>query len=154
MSNGSTQAPHRDAPITISLEDYEKATEELASIRAKLDAMERANARSLRWAQWLRSLFAWLLTAAAICAVCWGFWWVALRGRANGTRARHNAEVEAMKYITATRGTAPLAVMCVDTLSGSGEFTILCIPRPPIGNNLYCDPDEPSRNDGCMESGR
>lgn len=151
MSN----APHREAPITVSLEDYQKLQRECDGLRAKLDALETVNARTQRWAAGIRTLATWVAVAAVICGLCWGFWWLALRGSAEGERARHNAETEAVRYLTRTRGVAPSGVSCVDDpKDGTARFDMTCVVAPPMSlgaRSLHCDSDEPFRNDGCKE---
>lgn len=146
-----SDAPHRQAPITVTLEEYQALAAERNALADKLDAAEKANSRRARWASSFQSLMVWIVMLACAAGLCWSFWWLALRDRASGARGRHNAEVEAVKYITATRGAAPISVICVDTLTGRGEFNLLCIPNPSLHGNLHCDSDEPSRNDGCVE---
>jgi len=157
MSEGESRVsntPHREAPITVALKDYEKLQRERDALRARLDALESADSRARRWAAGVRTLATWTAVTASVGGLCWGFWWLALRGGAEGERARHNAEVEAVRYLTRTRGVAPSGVACIDEPEdGMMRYDMTCTVNPPtmLVKTLHCDSDEPFRNDGCRE---
>lgn len=145
--------PRRGAPVTVPLSDFEALQRERDGLQRRLDAFTEQAASRSRWAAGLRVLWRGLVGLVLLAGVCWLFNDIVLGGRASGLRARQNAETEAVRYITRTRGVSPTGVSCAAIQGGSITFDMTCTVSPTtlLHAQLRCDSDEPARSDGCSE---